>query len=106
MAGPLVTGVTHPVRTIRAFFKLPGMRGFAVLLLTFLAIVSMAVAFFYLRYEVPGEGRRLDLPESIYAVFSLLFFGSGYPWPEDAVTRVLFFLVPLTGLLVLGQTIV
>ena len=93
------------VRSLRAFFRLPRMRGFAVLLVAFLAVLTAAVAIFNVRYEHPTEGRLLDLSESIYAVFSLMFFGSGYPWPKDEMTRALFFLVPLTGMAVVGQTV-
>lgn len=81
------------------------MRGFAFLLLVFFLILATAVVLFDIRYEHPGGRRDLDLFESIYAVFTLLFFGSGYPWPKDALTRALFFLVPMVGMAVVGQTV-
>ena len=56
------------------------------------------------RYRNPADGgRELGFPESLYAVFSMLFFGSAYPLPADALTRVVFFVVPVVGLVVIGQ---
>jgi Trk K+ transport system NAD-binding subunit len=80
------------------------MSGFAILLVLFVLILIAAVALMNVRYEAPGGRRDLDLAESIYAVFTLLFFGGGYSWPQDAITRAIFFLVPLVGMAVVGQT--
>ena len=81
------------------------MRGFALLLFIFALILSTAVLVFDLRYEHPGGKRDLDFFESVYAVFTLLFFGGGYAWPKDALTRALFFFVPLVGMAVVGQSV-
>ena len=80
------------------------MRGFTVLLIVFGVVVGLAVAVFNVRYEAPGGTGDLDIFESVYAVFTLLLFGSAYEWPQDTLTRLLFFLVPLMGMAVVGQT--
>ncbi len=79
------------------------MRGFAILLILFGVAVTLAIINFTLRYEHPDTGRDLDVWESIYVVFTLLVLGGSYPWPDDPVTRFLFFAVPLLGLAVIGQ---
>lgn len=79
------------------------MRGFAPLLILFGIAVLAAVVDFTLRYEHPDTGRDLDVWESIYVVFTLLLFGGSYPWPDDLITRLLFFAVPLLGIAVIGQ---
>ena len=93
------------INVLRAFFRLPGMRGFLLLLIAFGLVLLTAVVLFDIRYAAPGGRRDIDTIESIYAVFTLLFFGAAYEWPQDALTRALFFVVPLMGMAVLGQTV-
>ena len=94
-------------RSARAFVRLPGTRSFVVLLVVFAIVLVVAVVVMDLRYGVGAEeGNELDLGEAVYAVFALLFFGGGYPWPDDLITRVFFFLVPILGIAVLSQGVV
>lgn len=92
-------------QSLRAFFRLPRMTGFAILLIVFALTLIAAVGVMNARYEAPGGRKDLDLFESIYAVFTLLFFGGGYSWPTDGISRTLFFLVPLVGMVVVGQSV-
>lgn len=79
------------------------MRGFTVLTALFVVAVVSAVVDLSLIYENPETGRELDTWEATYAVFTLFFFGGSYPWPNDVITRILFFLVPLFGFAMVGQ---
>ena len=91
-------------RTVRAFFRLPGGRGFVLLIGVFALVALVTVIDLDTRYRHPTEdGRGLGTGEAIYATFTLIFFGGAYPWPDDPLTDALFFLVPLMGLAVLGQ---
>ncbi|MDQ3940169.1 MAG: TrkA family potassium uptake protein [Actinomycetota bacterium] len=96
-------GAASLARILKAFFRLPGMRGFTALIAVFVLAVVAAVVDLSVVYENPETGGELDTWEAIYAVFTLFFFGGSYPWPEDAATRVLFFMVPLLGFAVIGQ---
>lgn len=93
------------IQVMRAFFRLPGMRGFLLLLIAFGLVLLTSVILFDIRYAAPGGRRDIDTLEAIYAVFTLLFFGAAYEWPQDALTKSLFFIVPLMGMAVLGQTV-
>ncbi|MFQ5613954.1 MAG: potassium channel family protein [Anaerolineae bacterium] len=94
-------------RPLLAYFRMPGSTSFGLLLLAFLLIVVAAVAELSVFYQNPLTHRRgLDTLEAVYAVFTLLVFETAYPLPGDALTRLVFFLVPFSGLVVLGQGIV
>ena len=95
--------IKHPTL---AFFKMPGSRGFGVLLIIFAAIVVLAVIDLYSNYVNPETGQDLDLVAAIYAVFALLVFETPLPLPTSWVTRLAFFAVPISGILVLGQGLV
>ena len=90
-------------RSLRAFVRLSGTRSFVVLLVVFVLVLVVAVVVMDVRYGVDDQGPRLDFGEAVYAVFALLFFGGGYPWPDDVITRIFFFLVPILGIAVLSQ---
>ena len=40
---------------------------------------------------------------NLIAVFTLLVFETSLPLPESWLTRIVFFVVPISGVLVLGQ---
>jgi voltage-gated potassium channel len=88
--------------TIRAFFKLPGSRRFVAVLGVFFAVAASAVALLTLHYHAAGQD-GLSFGQALYAVLNLLFFNAVYPYPDDLATRLVFFAVPLFGILVLGQ---
>jgi voltage-gated potassium channel len=93
-------------RPLVAYFRMPGSTSFGLLLLAFMVIVVLAVTELSLNYRHPLDNRRgLDTLEAIYAVFTLLVFETAYPLPDDALSRLIFFLVPFSGLVVLGQGI-
>ncbi len=89
---------------MRAFFRLPGSGRFVGALISLACLLVAATILLDVRYRNPSAGGdELGLPESLYAVFTMLFFGSAYPLPTDALTRVVFFIVPVVGLVVIGQ---
>ena len=53
----------------------------------------------------PDE-RGLDTIAALYAVFALLVFETPLPLPQAWITRIVFFAVPISGILVLGQGLV
>lgn len=93
-------------RPLVAFFKMPGSKGFGVLLIVFAGIVAGAVIDLHLNYIYPDSGQGLDLGAAIYAVFALLVFESPLPLPHAWLTRLVFFAVPISGILVLGQGLI
>jgi voltage-gated potassium channel len=93
-------------RTIRAFFSLPGSRVFLAMLILFLVLLVVAVIVLDVSYALPGDPDGLDTLQAIYAVFGMLFFEHVFDLPHDRLSAVLFFLVPVVGILTLGQLFV
>jgi len=93
-------------RPVLAFFKMPGSKGFGILLIVFVSVVVGSVVDLHLHYIHPETGRRLDVGAAAYTVFALLVFESPLPLPTSWLTRLVFFAVPISGLLVLGQGII
>lgn len=98
--------MTKTLRTLRAFFRLPGSRSFGALLGVFLLVSVVSVSVLVLCYQSPIDGGRMSLLDAVYAVFTMLTFETAYPLPADGLTAVVFFVVPLMGLLVLGNGLV
>ena len=90
-------------RPVLAFFRMPGATGFGTLLIIFLAVVVSGVIDLKLNYVHPETGRPLSIVAAIYAVFALLVFETPLPLPESWVTQIVFFAVPISGLLLVGQ---
>jgi voltage-gated potassium channel len=93
-------------RPILAFFRLPGSRSFGLLLFIFALIVVASTVDLYLNYVDPETGKGLDTFAAIYAVFALLVFETPLPLPDSWLTRIVFFAVPISGILVLGQGLI
>lgn len=99
---------THYIqRPFQAFFRMPGSKGFGLLLVVFAAIVILAVIDLQQNYINPETGERLDWVASVYAVFTtLLVFEAPLPLPESWITRLAFFALPVSSVLVLGQGLI
>lgn len=93
-------------RPILAFFRMPGSTRFGMLIMVFNIVMTFSVMDLYLNYVDPETGKQLDLVATIYAVFALLVFESALPFPDSWVTRLAFFAVPISGLLLLGQGLI
>lgn len=74
--------------------------------MVFAVVMTFSVMDLYLNYVDPETGKQLDLVATIYAVFALLVFESALPFPDSWVTRMAFFAVPISGLLLLGQGLI
>ena len=93
-------------RPVLAFFRMPGSKNFGILLLLFAVILVVAVFSLNWYYINPETGKKLDTPGAVYAVFTLLVFETPLPLPNQWLTRLVFFVVPIAGILVLGQGII
>lgn len=85
---------------------MPGSRVFGTLLILFAIILVVSVIDLYLNYINPENGKRLDAIAALYAVFALLVFETPLPLPDAWLTRLVFFAIPIAGILVLGQGII
>ncbi len=93
-------------RPVQAFFRMPGSKGFGILLIAFAVIIVSAIIDLNWNYVNPETGENLDTFAAVYAVFALLVFETPLPLPKDWLTRLAFFAVPISGILVLGQGLV
>ena len=93
-------------RPILAYFRMPGSRTFGLLFVLFMILLVVAEANLNRYYVHPETGEHLDPMAASYAVFTLLVFENAFPLPHAWTTRLVFFIVPLAGLLVLGQGLI
>ncbi|RME51315.1 MAG: TrkA family potassium uptake protein [Caldilineae bacterium] len=93
-------------RPTLAFFRMPGARAFGGLLVVFGVIFVLSVLALRLYYIHPETGERLDTFSAVYTVFALLVFETAIPFPRFWLTRLVFLLVPFSGVLVLGNGLV
>jgi Trk K+ transport system NAD-binding subunit len=95
--------INYVQRPTLAFFRMPGSRGFGFLLIFFAVILIFSIFDLYLNYVNPDTGKRLDATAALYAVFALLVFETPLPLPDSWLGRLVFFIIPIAGILVLGQ---
>ncbi|MBN1993597.1 MAG: potassium channel protein [Anaerolineae bacterium] len=93
-------------RPVRAYFRMPGSKTFGILLVLFVILLVVAVEDLTWYYVHPDTGQGLDTLAASYAVLTLLVFENAFPLPEAWTTRLIFFIVPIAGILVLGQGLV
>ena len=93
-------------RPILAFFRMPGSGGFGVLLIIFMIVVTLGALDLRVNYVNPETGKPLSTIAAVYAVFALLVFETALPLPDSWVTQIVFFAVPISGLLLLGQGVI
>src|SRR5262245_53237743 len=94
------------LRSTRAFFRLPGMGPLAVSVVALLGLLFVSAVILGARYQDPGTGESLGPFRSIYLAGSLVALNPVEPVPEDWACRLVYLLVPLAGLVLLGQLIV
>ncbi len=75
-------------------------RGALILFATILIFGGLALRTFYVN---PETGDRLNLTESVYAVLGMIFFQNQLPLPENPGLRVLFFVIPIVGLVAVAD---
>lgn len=76
----------------------PSMLGFAT--------VVLGGAWLLLSHYHPPPDNPLDFGEAVYIVFGLVFFQFVIPFPDELDLRLMFFLVPLLGLMFLANGVV
>ena len=75
-------------------------RGALILFVAILFFGGLALRTFYIN---PETGDRLSLIEAVYASFGMIFFQSQLPFPENPGLRVLFFVIPIVGLVAVAD---
>lgn len=93
-------------RAWRAFWSMPGSRFFGWLLLAFVVVIVFSVWLLSTHYTNPTDGKGIRTAEAAYAVYTMLTFEAVLNLPRQWYTATVFFVVPLMGLLVLGQGLV
>ncbi len=93
-------------RTIRVFFRLPGARSFAYVLVAFFVVVVAASVVLNVSYQSSADPNGFTIGEAFYAVFGMLFFEHAFDYPTDVASKILYYVVPVVGLVTLGQLLV
>ncbi len=110
--GPRIIGTWHQVkprsnwqRHLRANLRdlLVLLREFRLTLILFAALMLIGMLSFWLWYEYPDTGQRLDLLRALYSVFALVFFQLTLPIPNHFWLDLLYFVVPIVGLTALAN---
>ncbi|MCA1553823.1 MAG: NAD-binding protein, partial [Chloroflexi bacterium] len=80
---------------------------FRLSLLLFMLLVAIGTLMFWQFYISPQDGARLTLNQSLFAAFSLIFFQTGnIPYPNDLLVDALYYIVPILGLGIIGNSLV
>ena len=93
-------------RALRAFVHMPGSVNLLLGLAALAVLVVVGATVLHIHYHEPGSGRTLGPFESFYLALSLVVVSPVAPLPGDAPSRAVFLLIPLAGLLLLGQLLV
>jgi voltage-gated potassium channel len=75
------------------------------LLLFFALVIGGALAFYFFYIE-PDSGHRIGFVEALYSTFALLFFQSALAFPQQGFLQILYFLIPIFGLVVVVDGVV
>lgn len=93
-------------RAVRAFVHLPGSLSLAVAFGALAALVAAGAVILDVHYHDPGSGEGLGPFEAAYLALTLVVVSPVAPLPDDGPSRAVFLLIPLAGLLLLGQLVV
>ena len=93
-------------RAVLAFVHLPGTVGLAVGFAALAGLVAVGAVVLDVHYQEPGSGRDLGTFEAFYLALTLVVVSPVAPLPTDGASRAVFILIPLAGLLLLGQLLV
>lgn len=91
---------------MRAFLLLPGTTTLLISVGALVALVLIGGLVLDARYRDPSSGEGLGPFAALYLSLSLVVLSPVSPLPADLASRVVFVVVPLAGLLLLGQLIV
>jgi Trk K+ transport system NAD-binding subunit len=73
-----------------------------VSLLLFMILLIGGALLFHLVYTYPDTDQHPSFGEALHATFALVFFETLLPFPEQPYLQVLFFLIPMLGLVVVA----
>jgi voltage-gated potassium channel len=88
------------LRDVRVLF-----RQFSIPLLLFIVSVLAGGLVFDLLYT-HSEVQDLTYLESVYAIFSMIFFGGSVPFPQQWYLQIFFFVMPIVGLALIAQGVI
>lgn len=80
-------------------------RQFYVPLALFVGSVLLGGLFFALLYT-HADIQRLSYIESVYAIFTMIFFGQSVPFPREWYLQIFFFVMPIIGLGLIAQGVI
>ncbi len=75
-------------------------------LVLFVSIVTGGALIFHFFYIYPGTNQNPNFAEALHATFSLVFFETNLPFPEQWYLQILFFVVPILGLIVAADGVI
>jgi Trk K+ transport system NAD-binding subunit len=94
------------MRALRAFINLPGSLSLAVAFAALATVVVLGAVVLDIHYHDPGSGAELGPFEAFYLALTLVVVSPVAPLPHDGASRAVFVLIPLAGLLLVGQLVV
>jgi len=74
-----------------------------VSLFLFMILLIGGALLFHLVYTYPDTGQHPSFSQALHATFTLIFFEMILPFPEKPYLQVLFFLIPILGLVVVAD---
>lgn len=69
----------------------------------FVAIVLLGALVFHFVYTYPGSEQHPHFGVALHATFALIFFETLLPFPEQWYLQILFFIIPILGLVTLAD---
>jgi Trk K+ transport system NAD-binding subunit len=75
------------------------------LILFFILILSGALLFHFF-YTYPGTNQHPSFAEALHATFALIFFEVMFPFPKGGLLQLLYFVIPIIGLVVIADGLV
>jgi voltage-gated potassium channel len=75
-------------------------------LILFIALVFGGAVLFYFFYVDPSTGQRINFSEALYGTFALLFFQGSLQFPHQGFIQVLYFIIPILGLVVVADGVI
>ncbi len=75
-------------------------------LLLFITLVLGGALLLYLFYTDPQTGQRIHFAEALYGAFGLLFFQGSLEFPDQGFIQILYFIIPILGLVVVADGII
>jgi voltage-gated potassium channel len=75
-------------------------------LFLFFILILGGTLVFHIFYRIPGTSTYPGIIQSIYAVFSLIFFQPELPFPDYWALQILYFLIPILGLAVVADGVI